>query len=106
MPDLPAIDVVSPTSPAGQVLASASCSAFGVIYADPPWRYENGTPAPEWMQELNGYTIQGAAEKIRARQCPECKGLGGATRRLPPPHVGSQHIDCPHCKGTGQKPTT
>lgn len=28
----------------------------------------DGTPAPEWMQELNGYTIQGAAEKIRARK--------------------------------------
>jgi N6-adenosine-specific RNA methylase IME4 len=41
MPALPAIDVDSPVTAAGQGLASPSCCAsFGVIYADPPWRYD------------------------------------------------------------------
>lgn len=48
MPNLPAIDAESPTTAAGQVLASAFVSAsFGVIYADPPWRYEKGAPGRE-----------------------------------------------------------
>lgn len=41
MPALPAIDADSPITAAGQGLASGHCCAsFGVIYADPPWRYD------------------------------------------------------------------
>ena len=49
MPHLPAIDSDSPTTAAGQVLASGHCSVssakFGTIVADPPWGYEKkGSP--------------------------------------------------------------
>ena len=69
MPRLPAIDAESPTTAAGQVLASAACSAFGVIYADPPWRYENGTPG----REIERHYPTMSDEEICALQVPAAK---------------------------------
>lgn len=71
MPDLPAIDVVSPASPAGQVLASASCCAFGVIYADPPWQYDTGTADPTRRIENHYPTM--SDDEICAMQVPAAK---------------------------------
>ena len=70
MPHLPAIDAESPTTAAGQVLASASGSAsFGVIYADPPWRYENGTPG----REIERHYPTMSDEEICALEVPAAK---------------------------------
>lgn len=35
-------------------------------------------------------------------ECKECGGNGGITRRHPAPHVGTYHVECPYCKGTGR----
>lgn len=69
MPHLPAIDSDSPTTAAGQVLASGHCSAFGVIYADPPWRYENGTPG----REIERHYPTMSDEEIYALEVPAAK---------------------------------
>ena len=43
-----------------------------------------------------------AAGYVTDTECTDCGGLGGVTRRVDPPHVGSYHVECPHCKGTGK----
>ncbi len=70
MPALPAIDVDLPKTAAGQGLASASCCpSFGVIYADPPWRYENGTPG----REIERHYPTMSDEEICALEVPAAK---------------------------------
>jgi N6-adenosine-specific RNA methylase IME4 len=53
MPHLPAIDADSPTTAAGQVLASGHCSAslFRCIVVDPPWDIQRG---PMGKKNANG----------------------------------------------------
>jgi N6-adenosine-specific RNA methylase IME4 len=48
---------------------AASCSAFGVIYADPPWRYENGTPG----REIERHYPTMSDEEICALEVPAAK---------------------------------
>ena len=36
------------------------------------------------------------------RECLECHGSGGATRRVDAPHVGYYRVECPRCGGSGR----
>jgi N6-adenosine-specific RNA methylase IME4 len=45
------------------------CSAFGVVYADPPWRYDNGTPG----REIERHYPTMSDEEICALEVPAAK---------------------------------
>ena len=47
---------LSPSTPAGQSLAAASCSAFHCIVADPPWKVKRG-PKPGGYKTENGKQV-------------------------------------------------
>jgi len=75
MPHLPAIDADSPTTAAGQVLASGHCSVsslrYATIVADPPWAYKSKMAANGFgYRDKDGNRIMGTAMKAAPMPYP------------------------------------
>ena len=83
MPDLPAIDVVSPDSPAGQVLASASCSPVAVLFARADSIYKTMPGCDVWDIERDALQWQGGAPIVGHPPCRAWAGLAHMAKPRP-----------------------
>lgn len=56
--------------------------------------------AREVLHQCDTVNEYNAAMEELKEPCAECAGLGGVSRRVGSPNVGSYHIECPRCKGS------